>query len=391
MTVDNETPLASAALDTGGNAELNIADLSDREFDLLKISIVENAHSFRSLNQIMWQVPILAMTLTGGLWFGVASLAERPLMSASMLIFAGLGNFCLAAVLYRVRHVIGRYLDWSRNNNWLGRLALEAPGRGLWKSISKPKKSLKQPRTVARTFIFLLIAAGVVSFSLALSEVFRDTENMTKSPEKTALAYYEKHADAVAENYDELSFEEVHSSLFEILSGADSLEILDVGAGSGRDACWMGEQGHKVIAAEPSRAMLAIGRSKNCVDTEWVQTGLPYLGLIDKQVKFDLIHVSAVWMHVHPSERRLAIGEMKGHLKEDGAIYISLRLGSPEADRGIYEVSEKHFSRLLKREGLQICWRQNAPDLQGRTSVSWVNLLLSFDCASKKLPPSLME
>ena len=28
----------------------------------------------RSLNQIMWQVPMIAMTLTGGLWYAVATM-----------------------------------------------------------------------------------------------------------------------------------------------------------------------------------------------------------------------------------------------------------------------------------------------------------------------------
>lgn len=34
----------------------------------------ENPQTFRSLDKLMWSVPLLSMTLTGGLWFG-ASLA----------------------------------------------------------------------------------------------------------------------------------------------------------------------------------------------------------------------------------------------------------------------------------------------------------------------------
>ena len=36
----------------------------------------QNYEQFRSLNQIMWQIPVLAMTLTGGLWFGVSSIQD---------------------------------------------------------------------------------------------------------------------------------------------------------------------------------------------------------------------------------------------------------------------------------------------------------------------------
>jgi hypothetical protein len=47
----------------------------DREFERQKLCYEQNCEQMRSLNQIMWQVPIIAMTLTGGLWYGVATLS----------------------------------------------------------------------------------------------------------------------------------------------------------------------------------------------------------------------------------------------------------------------------------------------------------------------------
>jgi hypothetical protein len=43
-------------------------------FEREKLCYEQNCEQMRSLNQIMWQVPIIAMTLTGGLWRAVATL-----------------------------------------------------------------------------------------------------------------------------------------------------------------------------------------------------------------------------------------------------------------------------------------------------------------------------
>ena len=74
-----------------------------------KLCYQQNFEQFRSLNQIMWQVPIIAMTLTGGLWFGVAKIDVQDAQYA-LLALAVLGNSGLIAVLHRTRFVMGEYL-----------------------------------------------------------------------------------------------------------------------------------------------------------------------------------------------------------------------------------------------------------------------------------------
>jgi len=49
---------------------------------LVKAAYEQNYQHFRSLNQIMWQIPVLATTLTGGLWFGVTKIEEDQLACA---------------------------------------------------------------------------------------------------------------------------------------------------------------------------------------------------------------------------------------------------------------------------------------------------------------------
>ncbi|MCP3733836.1 hypothetical protein M9979_02955 [Sphingomonas sp. RP10(2022)] len=63
---------------------------------------------FRSLNAVLWQTPLLFMTLTGGLWFGVASLAVTEAARVGLLAFAGLANLVMIVALYRLRYVMQR-------------------------------------------------------------------------------------------------------------------------------------------------------------------------------------------------------------------------------------------------------------------------------------------
>ena len=84
----------------------------DPELEKEKVSFEQNCESIRSLNQIMWQIPLIAMTLTGGLWYGVVSTTSLPIVGVYALLgLAGLGNLILIPVLFRVRHVMRAYMD----------------------------------------------------------------------------------------------------------------------------------------------------------------------------------------------------------------------------------------------------------------------------------------
>ena len=82
--------------------------------DLKSEAYQQNYQQFRSLNQIMWQIPVLAMTLTGGLWFGVSRILENTWLVTALLLTAVVGNGALFAVLFRFRHVMDCYLAWLR-------------------------------------------------------------------------------------------------------------------------------------------------------------------------------------------------------------------------------------------------------------------------------------
>lgn len=66
----------------------------------------QRCEDFRSLNGFLWQSPLIIMTLTGGLWFAVASFALSDSARTMLLVFAGLANLLMIGALIRLRWVM---------------------------------------------------------------------------------------------------------------------------------------------------------------------------------------------------------------------------------------------------------------------------------------------
>lgn len=80
-----------------------------------KTLYVEWNQNFRHLNEIMWKVPVMAMSLTGGLWFGIASLDISCNMRVALLALSGLSNSIFIFVLWRLRSIMAMYLEKIRS------------------------------------------------------------------------------------------------------------------------------------------------------------------------------------------------------------------------------------------------------------------------------------
>jgi len=132
----------------------NESDMNDHEFAINKVCYEQNCLQMRSLNQIMWQVPMIAMTLTGGLWFGVnsaVSLAEE--VRDTLFIFCGVADFLMILIIQRVRSVMDAYLDKIR-----------AFSEENYPDTSKKKAGFLAERGVCNTFSLLLLFASALSF-----------------------------------------------------------------------------------------------------------------------------------------------------------------------------------------------------------------------------------
>jgi len=71
-----------------------------------KVIYEQLCQDFRSLNGFLWQTPIIVMTLTGGLWFSVATFELTDEARRALLIFAGAADLLMIAALVRLRYVM---------------------------------------------------------------------------------------------------------------------------------------------------------------------------------------------------------------------------------------------------------------------------------------------
>ncbi|HEX9173883.1 MAG TPA: class I SAM-dependent methyltransferase [Telluria sp.] len=191
--------------------------------------------------------------------------------------------------------------------------------------------------------------------------------------------HYEQHAAQLVAQYESLSFQDVHAELLDLLPPSGGT-VLDVGAGSGRDAAWFAARGYDVVAVEPSDAMLALARTLHpSTRIHWLSDSLPDLAKVHRLgLSFDLILLSAVWMHIPPTQRQRALRKLATLLAPKGRIAISLRLGSPDTARAMYEVSLEELSGLAQQFGLRVVRSSDSRDRLGRNEVSWTNVVLGL-------------
>ncbi|MBK1735438.1 hypothetical protein CKO15_09110 [Halorhodospira abdelmalekii] len=193
------------------------------------------------------------------------------------------------------------------------------------------------------------------------------------------IRWYDERASDIAEQYCRVGFADVHGWLMEWLPPVESSPlVLDVGSGSGRDAAWFAERGYRVVAVEPASALRDEARRLHpspCIT--WLDDKLPELGAVGEMgTAFDLILLSAVWMHVPKAQRSTAFRRLRLLLSPGGLMAVTLRLGPPDVERGMHAVSVQEIRFLAGLFGADVEHVGYSPDALGRSEVSWAEVLI---------------
>ncbi len=212
--------------------------------------------------------------------------------------------------------------------------------------------------------------------------------------------FYNKNAKELAQQYLSTSFDKVHHSWHQLLPSIlenPNARILDIGAGSGRDAKFIAQSainkhgdknGTQVIAVEPANLLAELGARQTAgLNVKWLTDSLPALTTITKQeVSFDLILLSAVWMHIPISERARSIRKLANLLKPGGKLVISLRHSATtqeaeqeRKERKMHTVCADELKQLAQNVGLFTKLEtQKEDDKLGRGHVSWQTVVLQM-------------
>ena len=205
----------------------------------------------------------------------------------------------------------------------------------------------------------------------------------------TSTAYYDRNSDALLAQYDALDPAEIHAAWAPVHLREEPGFACDIGAGSGRDANWLAAKGWEVVAVEPSAVReQAADRSHQRV--VWMNDALPDLRTLRALGRrFDLILLSAVWMHVAPTGRERALRILSELLGPSGLLVITLRLGGDAAEntaRGFHDTSAEELIGYANRRAIALRSRTTQPDLR-RPGLTWETLVFAMpDDGTGSLP-----
>ena len=200
---------------------------------------------------------------------------------------------------------------------------------------------------------------------------------MTSAPVSGAEGYAAE-AEELFRRYEAIPAAEAHRPVLHLIPAVTS-RILDIGSGTGRDAAWLASLGHRVVAVEPTDAMripaMALHPSPAI---EWLNDSLPDLALLQTRgEQFDVVMLTAVWMHLDEAQRRRAMPHLGTLVRTGGVLIMKIRSGPVPAGRRMFEISPEETIKLARMEGLHplLNLRTESGGEQNRAAgVSWINL-----------------
>ncbi len=205
------------------------------------------------------------------------------------------------------------------------------------------------------------------------------------------MRYYAKNAELLFQQYQALSAKRIHSSWHRQLPGEPGLAC-DIGAGSGRDAVWLARQGWDVVAVEPCAQLRRLGEKMTGTTdlspggVDWLDDSLPDLKRVRAlDQRFQLILLSAVWMHLPASRHARAMRIISDLLAPGGMLVISLRNGPDEEGR-FHPTSPDEVIQHARNRALMLLRREHIPDSR-REQISWDYLVFRLpDDGTGSLP-----
>jgi SAM-dependent methyltransferase len=189
---------------------------------------------------------------------------------------------------------------------------------------------------------------------------------------------YAEETGALIEAYEGLAFADVHRPVLHLIPQTAS-HILDIGSGTGRDAADFAAMGHRVVAVEPTDALRTRAMTLHASSQiEWLNDSLPELSVLKERGEtFDVVMLTAVWMHLDAQQRRRGMPVVAALVREGGAMIMSLRHGPVPQGRRMFDVTAQETIALAEEQGLHALLNERSESIQESNraaGVTWTRL-----------------
>jgi SAM-dependent methyltransferase len=190
-------------------------------------------------------------------------------------------------------------------------------------------------------------------------------------------AGYAEEADSLVASYESITFEDIYAPVLPLLPQGG--RALDIGAGTGRDAAALANRGFQVHAAEPTAELRAHAQRLHPDPAiAWTADALPDLaGLHAGKTRFDLILMTAVWMHLDEEERARALPRIAHLLAPGGRLFMTVRKGPVPSGRRMFHIPIEPLIAAAAESGLVLLKNYEFSDMLGRQDVRWT--MLAFE------------
>ncbi|WP_298311582.1 class I SAM-dependent methyltransferase [uncultured Aquimarina sp.] len=195
----------------------------------------------------------------------------------------------------------------------------------------------------------------------------------------------------------------VYGHLTEILPSNQELDILEINCGTGHDAIWLADQGHRVIATDISSEMISVAKSKqngNDKHLEFLQLDINELETFNSDHSFDLIFSDFGGLNcLSPNQLNQFFITAEKKLKPNGSI-IGVIMPKHCLMENIYFMMKNKFKQAFRRntsdvvianvDGTEVnTWYYNPKDIK-KVSTKLFNTN-SLKPIGLWIPPSYLE
>jgi SAM-dependent methyltransferase len=186
---------------------------------------------------------------------------------------------------------------------------------------------------------------------------------------------YGETAGERVKQYESIPFAQVHRHMLHLFPTTPS-RVIDIGAGTGRDAAGFADLGHTVAAVEPTPELRTEAeRLHPHPAITWIDDALPELDRVHAlDRRYDVVMLTAVWMHLDLAQRERAMARVAPLVRPGGLMALSLRHGPVPAGRRMFEVSARETCELATQHGLATIHESKGPALLGGPAVWWDRL-----------------